>query len=86
MLFNLSIFSFLPHSIQTLKQLSLGYYSHTLGSKSEKGSQIPMILSSEQFLDLVIQKRTCSVENGVLKNFTNFTGKHLCWSLFLMKL
>ena len=24
----------------------------------------------------------CTVEKGVLKNFTNFTGKHLCWSLF----
>ena len=24
----------------------------------------------------------CSVKNGVLKNFANFTGKHLCWSLF----
>ena len=23
---------------------------------------------------------------GVLKNFVNFTGKHLCWSLFLIKL
>ena len=23
---------------------------------------------------------------GVLKNFANFTEKHLCWSLFLMKL
>ena len=23
---------------------------------------------------------------GVLKNFTIFTGKHLCWSLFLIKL
>ena len=23
---------------------------------------------------------------GVLKNFTNFTGKHLCWNLFLIKL
>ena len=22
---------------------------------------------------------------GVLKNFVNFTGKHLCWSLFLIK-
>ena len=22
---------------------------------------------------------------GVLKNFANFTGKHRCWSLFLMK-
>ena len=23
---------------------------------------------------------------GVLKNFANFTGKHLCWSLFFTKL
>ena len=23
---------------------------------------------------------------GVLKNFANFTGKHLCWSLFSTKL
>ena len=22
---------------------------------------------------------------GVIKNFINFTGKHLCWSLFLIK-
>ena len=25
-------------------------------------------------------------KTGVLKNFANFTGKHLCWSLFLIKL
>ena len=25
----------------------------------------------------------CSVRKGVLKNFANFTGKELCWSLFL---
>ena len=30
--------------------------------------------------------RRCSVEKGVYKNFVNFTGKHLCWSLFLIKL
>ena len=28
----------------------------------------------------------CSVKKGVLKKFGNFTGKHLCWSLFLIKL
>ena len=27
-----------------------------------------------------------SVKKDVLKNFTKFTGKHLCWSLFLIKL
>ena len=28
----------------------------------------------------------CSVKKGVLKTFANFTGKHLCWSLFLITL
>ena len=28
----------------------------------------------------------CSIKQAVLKNFTIFTGKHLCWSLFLIKL
>ena len=26
--------------------------------------------------------RRCSVKKGVLRNFANFTGKHLCWNLF----
>ena len=25
--------------------------------------------------------RRCSVKKGIPKNFANFTGKHLCWSL-----
>ena len=29
---------------------------------------------------------SCSVKKGILKNFVNFTGKHLCLSLFLIKL
>ena len=28
----------------------------------------------------------CSTKNAVLKNFAIFTGKHLCWSLFLTRL
>ena len=28
----------------------------------------------------------CSVKKGVLKNFTKFTGKHLCQSLFFNKI
>ena len=27
--------------------------------------------------------RRCSIRKSVLKNFANFTGKHLCWILFL---
>ena len=30
--------------------------------------------------------RKYSVGEGVLRNFTKFTGKHLCQSLFLIKL
>ena len=30
--------------------------------------------------------RRCSVKKGFPKNLANFTGKHLCWSLFLIKL
>ena len=30
--------------------------------------------------------RRCSVEKGVLKSFTKFTGKHLCQSLFFNKI
>ena len=45
---------------------------------------------SSQFLQLLKNKknvhrsshRRCSVKKGVLKNFTKFTGKHLCQSLF----
>ena len=29
--------------------------------------------------------RRCPVKKGVLKNFAIFTGKHLCWSLLLIK-
>ena len=28
----------------------------------------------------------CSVKKGTVKNFANFTGNHLCWSLFLIML
>ena len=27
---------------------------------------------------------SCCVKKGVLRNFANFTGKYLCWSLFLL--
>ena len=30
--------------------------------------------------------RGCSVRKGVLRNFAKFTGKHLCQSLFLIKM
>ena len=35
---------------------------------------------------LINSHRKCSLKKGVLKNFTNFTGNHLCWGLYLIKL
>ena len=32
---------------------------------------------------VVLVYRKCSVRKGVLENFANFTGKYLCWSLFI---
>ena len=31
-------------------------------------------------------EQRCSVKKGALKDFVNFIGKHLCWSLFSIKL
>ena len=36
-------------------------------------------------LQIKSRHRRCSVKKGVLKNFTNFTGKHQCWSPFFNK-
>ena len=33
-----------------------------------------------------ISHQKCSMKKGALKNFTKFTGKHLCQSLFLNKI
>ena len=33
-----------------------------------------------------VQNLQCSVKKGVLKSLANFTGKHLCWCTFLIKL
>ena len=41
-----------------------------------------------EFLEAAIQKLSFAdvLQNGVLKNFAILTGKHMCWSLFLIKL
>ena len=45
---------------------------------------------SSQFSEKVFTEaathRRCSLKKVVVKNFANFTEKHLCWSIFLTKL
>ena len=49
----------------------------------------PKLKQKEQKKSLVLSYRSshqkCSVRKGVLGNFTKFTGKHLCQSLFFNK-
>ena len=47
-----------------------------------------MILHSEQNWKNVKQMKSFAdvLQNRCSKNFANFTGKHLCWSLFLKRL
>ena len=33
----------------------------------------------------LVNTEATSVKKGLLKSFVNFTEKHLCWSLFLIK-
>ena len=47
--------------------------------------QTSMVLCSRFIMDKSSQQR-CPIKKVVLKNFATFVGKHLCWSLFLIKL
>ena len=54
-------------------------------STSEQGCEKSCLI----LLFKKIQKQPPEVQmqsKGVLKNFANFAGKHLCWSLIFMKL
>ena len=53
---------------------------------------LPYLYTARIWLNLITSKAFRSSRSqmfykiGVLKNFAKFTGKHLCWSHFLMKL
>ena len=55
-----------------------------LSQKAEAATR-DVLYKKENLKHLVAVIRRCSIEIGVLKNFTKFTGKHLCQSLFLNK-
>ena len=58
--------------------------------KTRKGTS--WILTKRYLVNRIVRSEKEAVvlhmffETGVLKNFSNFTGKCLCWSLFLIKL
>ena len=45
----------------------------------------PLVIPRNPY-DEAVSMLTETATRGVLKNFAKFTGKHLCWSLFLIKL
>ena len=51
---------------------------------------VTLFLKKDLLLSQITRNRSsCSqtfVKVGVLKNVANFTGKHLCWNIFLIKL
>ena len=59
------------------------WLTHT-GAFSQRYSQITWNVWQTSFSSEAAVRRCSS--KGVLKNFAIFTGKHLCWSFFLIKL
>ena len=49
---------------------------------------IAFLILHEEMLFCLLRSshQKCSLKEGVLENFAISTGKHLCWSLFLIKL
>ena len=43
------------------------------------------IFNKKKCIDSRISYRRCSLKRVFLKNFAQFTEKHLCWSLFFNK-
>ena len=57
-------------------------YTHFISFSSEN-----IFIYKKIFLDLTRSRRSqMFFKIGVLKNFANYTGEYLCWSLFLIKL
>ena len=83
-------------SFGTTKMLGVDHNSNSLdysvsGIKDSADFRIDLICPIE--VDSNVNDHTsrschweCSVKKDALKNFASFTGKYLCWSLFLIKL
>ena len=54
--------------------------------KQNKDKSISLTIFMSSAVHLQKQPPELFCKKSVLKNFANFVGKHLCWSLFLRKL
>ena len=55
-------------------------FGHEKGPKCTQNEVFHTLLKIDALTEAVVQM--CSVKKGALRNFTKFTGKHLCQSLF----
>ena len=69
-------------NIKTTHLISLTFFSYFLSFDSHVFIFFVFCISS----NYKCSHRKCSVKKGAIRNFAKFTGKHLCQSLFLIKL
>ena len=74
-------------SLQQRQSISLASFLHCPHFHQ---SRFPILICNKTAAEAHVQFQEWPpqvfCEKSVLKNFSNFTGKHLCWSLFLTKL
>ena len=58
-------------------------YAH---ANKNSGIQIVQLEFTTWKYKVKLSATECSIKKDVRKTFAIFTGKHLCWSLFLLKL
>ena len=94
---NLNVRELDPPTISRQFDITRGTIRHVSDSLFERQTYMCVKLFNLFTLDLLSHfvtllwilkrsQRRCSVRKGVLKKLDNFTGEHLCWSIFLIKL
>ena len=66
----------------------MGKRKYFMEKQKKIGTKLERKLENNTFRTTLIKNSRSQMffKMGVLKSFVNFKGKHLCWSLFLIKL
>ena len=72
------------YTLQFLTLFDFSALSENVIIEKARGRSLELLGIHMHISKAVLQR--CSVKKGVFRNFTKFTGKHLCQSLFLVKL